>query len=152
MKQKYINCFMDIAEVVSELSTAKKLRVGAIIVKDNRIISIGYNGMPSGWSNDCETSEYSHERGHYLKTKPEVIHAEVNAITKVAASNENCKGAVMFCTHTPCIECAKVIYQSGIEKVIYKNNYEADKGSGADFLIEGNVTLQKYKNKRSNDV
>jgi dCMP deaminase len=90
--------------------------------------------MPSGWDNVCE------ELG---KSKPEVLHAEANAITKMARSSESCEDAVMFCTHTPCIECAKLIYQSGISKLYVKNDYVAAKGSGKAFLIDCGIELEK---------
>lgn len=132
---------MDCAERFAQLSSARRAQVGAIIVKDNRIISIGYNGMPSEWDNECETYQASFpERAgvpldiSLYKTKPEVLHAETNAIAKVAQSSESCKDAILFCTHEPCIDCAKLIYQSGISHVIYKNTYRAEKGSGLKFL------------------
>jgi dCMP deaminase len=134
MKEKFKLAFMDCAERFAQLSTAKKLQVGSIIVKDNRIISIGYNGMPSGWDNECE---------HLGKSKPEVLHAEANAITKVARSSENCEDSVIFCTHMPCIECAKIIYQSGISKVYYKEDYNAAKGTGKPFLQECDIELEQ---------
>jgi len=150
MKSKHVEAFMRTAEVWAECSTAQKLKVGAIIVKDNRIISIGYNGMPSGWSNECETWHSNvnfevnaldkHIYGTY-KTKPEVLHAETNAIAKVARSPESCEGASLFCTHTPCIECAKLIYQSGIKNVYVKNEYKASKGCGLNFLKESGVDI-----------
>ena len=152
MKQKYIDAYMQCAEVFATLSTAKKLKVGALIVKDNRIISIGYNGMPAGWSNECEL-ELEHEvvyeidsRSYIefpaqLITKSEVLHAEANAIAKVARSPESSEGATLFCTHTPCVECAKMIYQSGIQQVYVKTPYEAVKGSGELFLRTANIEL-----------
>ena len=145
---------MDCAERFAQLSSAKRAKVGACIVKDNRIISIGYNGMPSGWDNDCEdyikdVSFHVHENdkdtyGTYV-TKPEVLHAESNAIAKVAQSNDNCKGAHLFCTHEPCIDCAKLIHQSGIKHVIYKNSYDADKGSGLEFLEKSGCNVEKIR-------
>lgn len=145
---------MEIAETVSKMSYAKRLQVGAIVVKDNRIISIGYNGTPAGWDNNCESKEWMPEGclhsdeypeeeysdygndifiGRYkLKTKPEVIHAEANAIMKLASSNETGKGSVMFLTHAPCMECAKLIYGAGITKVFFKNEYR-DR-TGIEFL------------------
>ena len=102
MKPKFEKMYMEIAETVSKMSYAKRLQVGAIVVKDNRIISIGYNGTPAGWDNNCEDENN--------KTKPEVIHAEANSIMKLASSNESGKGSVMFLTHAPCIDCAKLIY------------------------------------------
>ena len=114
LKDRWIQYYVKVAKETALLSKAKKLQVGCVIVRDNRILSIGYNGTPSGWDNCCE------ENG---KTKPEVLHAEANAITKLAKSNESGDGASIFVTHSPCIECAKLIYQSGIATVYYKNNY-----------------------------
>jgi len=143
MKNKHAEAFMRTAEVWAECSTAKRLKVGAIIVKDNRIISIGYNGMPSGWDNNCEIEVPQVAHSPRLQTKPEVLHAETNAIAKVARSNESCEGAALFCTHTPCIDCAKLIYQSGISTVYYKNEYISNVGSGINFLIQSGVEIQK---------
>lgn len=124
MKQKYIRAYMDVASRFAELSSAKRLQVGAIIVKEDRIVSIGYNGMPAGWTNECE---YTYDDGS-TKTKPEVIHAEANAIAKLAKSTESGYNAEMFLTHAPCIDCAKQIYTAGIKKVYYKNTYRNDNG------------------------
>ena len=138
MKQKYIKAYMDVAKRFADLSSAKRLHVGAIVVKDDRIISIGYNGMPSGWSNICEDVL---EDGS-LKTKPEVIHAEANAIAKLAKSTESGKDAVMFLTHAPCIDCAKQIFTAGITKVYYENDYP--RGSdGIQFLMECGIETIK---------
>lgn len=164
MKEKHLDAFMDTAYRFAELSTAVRAQVGAIIVKDRRIISIGYNGMPSGWDNCCEDREYmsidaggwlnpeeveegwpfEDENGfrYKLKTKPQVLHAEANAIAKLAQSPESAKDAVLFCTHMPCIECAKLIHQSGIRTVYYGENYNAAKGSGAEFLSSSGITLE----------
>ena len=128
---------MDCAERFAQLSTARRAKVGAIIVKDNRIISIGYNGMPSGWDNDCE----DHAFDNVMRTKPEVLHAETNAIAKVARSSESCEGAALFCTHLPCMDCAKLIYQSGISTVYYKVEYQSAVGTGKDFLIKSGVEV-----------
>jgi dCMP deaminase len=149
MKEKFVKAYMDTAHRFAQLSTAKRLQVGAIIVKDDRIISIGYNGMPSGWDNVCEHQVYANEFGReksYTKSRPEVLHAEANAITKVARSSESSKGATLFCTHTPCIECAKLIYQSGIDTVYVDTEYVASKGSGKQFLIDCGVEVIKYDN------
>lgn len=135
MKEKFIMAFMDVAERFAQLSHAERAKVGAIIVKDDRIISIGYNGMPSGWDNVCEADG---------KSKPEVLHAETNAIAKLAQSNESGKGASLFCTHLPCMECAKLIYQSGIKDVFYRIEYKAAKGTGKEFLIESGVNVAQY--------
>jgi dCMP deaminase len=134
MKSKFVSAFMDCAERFAQLSTATRAKVGALIVKDNRIISIGYNGMPSGWDNECE------EDG---KTKPEVLHAETNAIAKVAQSSESSRGSELFCTHLPCMECAKLIHQSGIVTVYYREEYQASKGTGKQFLIDSGIEVIK---------
>jgi dCMP deaminase len=137
---------MKTAKVFSELSHARRLHVGAIVVKDDRIISIGYNGMPAGWDNDCEDPVYDfNSNGKMdvvgLKTKPEVLHAESNAIAKLAKSNESGLGADIFITHAPCIECAKLIYQSGINNVYYGENYRDD--SGIEFLKKSGVKIEQ---------
>ena len=140
MKNKFIKTYMDVAESFAKLSSAVRLQVGAIVVKDDRIISIGYNGMPSGWDNCCEEVLREDEVGFQVtKTKPEVLHAEANAITKLARSSESGLGATIFVTHSPCIECAKLIYQSGISTVYYKNNYRSD--DGINFLIKSKVRV-----------
>ena len=113
MKPKFIDAYMDVAERFGKLSSARRLNVGAIIVKDNRIISIGYNGMPTGWDNNCE-NELTEGK---LKSKPEVLHAETNSIAKLAQSNESGLDSTLFVTHSPCLECAKLIYQSGITTI-----------------------------------
>ena len=142
MKAKFKQAFMQTAYTFAELSSAVKLKVGAIVVKDDRIISVGYNGTPSGWDNCCEdVMEDIQDGGSYLKTKPEVIHAEMNAITKLAGSSESGKGAFMFITHAPCIECAKSIYQSGIAKVFYRETYRST--AGLEFLEKCGMTVEK---------
>ena len=138
MKPKFIEYYMKIAEVTSGLSYAKRLQVGAVIVKDNQILATGYNGMPSGWENVCETIEPDGS----TKTKPEVLHAETNAIAKVAQSTESSNGATLFCTHAPCIECAKLIYQSGINTVYYRDHYRSD--AGLKFLELSGVNVHQY--------
>ena len=147
MKQKFIDAYMDVAERFSKLSSAKRLNVGAIVVKDDRIISIGYNGMPSGWDNVCEEKvliDYgnrSSDAKYELKSKPEVLHAESNAIAKLARSSESGEGASIFITHAPCIDCAKLIYQSGITTVYYKNDYRSTQG--IDFLNISDIEVVK---------
>lgn len=148
---------MEVAHVYAKLSSAVRLKVGALIIKDNRIISIGYNGMPSGWDNTCENTEYvgsneqipspdemkrlgftGTDKGWYrLKTKPEVIHAESNAISKLARSTESGDGAIMVCTHAPCLDCAKLIYQSGIKAFYYNKEYRSIEG--LSFLRKCNI-------------
>jgi|TARA_B100002003_G_scaffold215261_1_gene214001 dCMP deaminase len=125
MKNKFIKAHLKVARVYGELSSATRLKVGCIIVKDDRIISIGYNGMPSGGSNVCE------EDG---KTKPEVLHAEANAILKLARSTESGLNSSMFTTYAPCIHCAKLILQSGISELYYEEDYKND--DGVEFLKE----------------
>jgi dCMP deaminase len=132
MKQKFIDAYMKTAEVFAKLSSARRLHVGAIVVKDDRIISIGYNGMPSGWDNDCEIELHQPIGRVDLVTRPEVLHAETNAIAKLAKSTESGDGATMFITHAPCLDCAKLIYQSGINSVYYRNAYRSD--DGIEFL------------------
>ena len=141
MKQKLLDAYMKTAETFSECSTAKRLHVGAIVVKDDRIISIGYNGMPSGWDNDCEDIKINNDGQYELKTKPEVLHAETNAIAKLAKSNESGLGATMFITHAPCLDCAKLVYQSGINTVYYRNSYRDE--NGIQFLEKAGVTIEK---------
>lgn len=142
MKEKHLDAFMDTAYRFAELSTAVRAQVGAIIVKDRRIISIGYNGMPSGWDNVCEDTVYQQDGSTALKTKAEVLHAEANAIAKLAQSPESARDSTLFCTHMPCIECAKLIHQSGIRTVFYGERYEAAKGSGEEFLSKSGIKLE----------
>lgn len=142
MKDKFVLAYMDTARRFAELSSAHRAKVGAIIVKDNRIISIGYNGTPSGWDNDCEYIIQHHELGTCTEvTKPEVVHAELNAIAKVARSSESCDKATMFCTHMPCMECAKAIYAAGIKTVYCGQDYKAHKGYGKPFLLKAGIEV-----------
>ena len=162
MKEKLIQAYMKTAETFAELSHARRLHVGAIVVKDDRIISIGYNGMPSGWNNDCEDTVFvldeevmgtnmvslgytQTDNGNWtkLKSKPEVLHAETNAIAKLAKSTESGHGAVLFVTHSPCLDCSKLIYQSGIDSVFYRNSYRDD--SGIRFLQQSGVEVTQIK-------
>lgn len=167
MKQKFIDLYMDFAKRVAQLSYARRLQVGAVIVKDDTVISYGYNGMPAGWDNNCENKiwdagaggwlspeefdeQYPYEEYHpeaervvryKLKTKPEVLHAESNAVSKLAKSSNSGIGADIFITHSPCIECAKLIYQSGIRRVFYNKNYRDD--AGIVFLEKSGVEITK---------
>ncbi len=141
MKEKYKIAHMQVAEVYASLSTAIRLKVGSIIVKDDRIISIGYNGTPAGWDNTCE-NVIGYEHGQpVLKTKPEVIHAEMNAIGKLAKSAESGKDATMYITHAPCFECATLIHIAGIKKVYYRNSYRET--SGIEFLQKCNIEVEQ---------
>jgi dCMP deaminase len=168
MKPKFIDYFMKFAELTSTLSYAKRLQVGSVIVKNDQIIGTGYNGMPSGWDNDCEfkvwdngtggwlsveefESQYPYEMWNEqasrnvrygLKTRPEVLHSEMNALMKVAQSTESTKNATLFCTHAPCIDCAKAIYQAGITTVYYKEDYRST--DGLEFLRRSSVNVHQY--------
>lgn len=136
MKQKFIKAHMDAAEVYAQLSSAVRLKVGCVVVKDDKIVSIGYNGMPAGWTNVCEEET---ESG--LVTKREVLHAEANAITKIAKSTESADDAILFCTASPCIDCAKLIYQSGIKAIYYRDHYKSR--DGINFLLKSGVQVSK---------
>ena len=141
MKEKLKLAYMKTAETFAELSHARRLHVGAIVVKDDRIISIGYNGMPSGWDNNCEDTIQHSDNTVTLKSKPEVLHAETNAIAKLAKSTESGHRAVLFVTHSPCLDCSKLIYQSGIDSVFYRNSYRDD--SGIKFLRQSGITVEQ---------
>lgn len=164
MKSKWVDAFMDTAERFSQLSSATRLKVGAVVVQDNRIISIGYNGMPSGWTNECESIDFVEHKdgidydemtqlGYTFgadkdtagwvkrKTKDEVIHAEANAILKLARDGERGNGSSLFCTHAPCISCAKLIYGAGVKKVYYRESYRDS--LGIDFLNKCNIEVEQ---------
>lgn len=153
---------MDIARRTSELSTATKLKVGAILVKNDNIIGFSYNGTPRGWDNICEERIWMHpdagqthspqeiekmwmytENGerYALKTKPEVSHAEENLIMKLSRSNESSDGGTLFVTHNPCYICSRLIYGAGIQKVYYENEYRDS--SGIEFLRKCNIEIIK---------
>lgn len=141
MKQKFIDAYMDVATRFAMLSSAKRLQVGAILVKEDRIISIGYNGMPSGWTNECEDYIQLSDDTITTKTKPEVIHAEANAIAKLAKSSESGEGSILFLTHAPCIDCAKQVYTAGIKQVYYRDTYKNN--DGLTFLEKCDVVVSK---------
>ena len=201
MKTKFKNLYMDWAKRTAQLSHARRLHVGAVIVKDDTVISYGYNGMPAGWDNDCEDRDYmsrdaggwlnpneieerwpfeeeeldvdeffargravaraldnkeplpeftkKYTRRYRLKTKPEVLHAESNAIAKLARSTNSGLGADLFVTHSPCIECSKLIFQSGIRRVFYAEDYRDD--SGIQFLKKSGVEVVKHNEESSQD-
>ena len=140
------------AQRFADLSYARRLKVGALVVKEHRVISIGYNGTPAGWDNNCEDKIYCEDgdwseqqhpkeadvwKKYKLITKQEVIHAEANAIIKLAKSNESGSGASMFVTHAPCLDCAKLIFGSGIDTVFYRNSYRNEEG--INFLKRCNI-------------
>jgi dCMP deaminase len=142
MKEKFIKAYMDTAKRFAELSYARRLHVGAIVVKNDRIISIGYNGMPAGWDNDCEDQIYADDGFHItLTTKPEVLHAERNALDKLARGSEGGDGADMFITHSPCLECAKSILGAGIKRVWFGEQYRDD--SGLTFLEKSGIIVEQ---------
>lgn len=159
MNDRYVQLYMDIAERISKESYAIRKKVGCVIVKNDSIIAYGYNGTPAGWDNSCEDKLYCDD-GDYgewkeqtdklhdewvsykLKTKPEVLHAESNAVSKLCKSNESSKDSIMFCTLAPCLECAKLIHQAGIKTLYYRSIYRDT--SGLDFLRKGNVDVQQH--------
>jgi len=144
MKEKFKQAYMDTASRFAELSHAVRLKVGAIVVKDDRIISIGYNGMPAGWENTCENVVgYDIGNEPVLKTKHEVLHAETNALAKLARSSESGLDADMFVTHSPCLDCAKLIHQSGIRRVFYREAYRDD--YGLTFLEKSGIIVEQIK-------
>jgi len=121
------------AHIWAENSYCERRKVGALIVKNQMIISDGYNGTPSGFENVCEDEEG--------KTKPYVLHAEANAITKVAKSTNNSEGSTLYVTTSPCIECAKLIIQAGIKRVVYCNPYRLS--DGIELLERANIEIIK---------
>lgn len=161
MKEKHKKAHMNAAIGYASCSTARRLKVGAVIVKDNSIISIGYNGTPPGWDNNCEDEIITYqdaktfdkdsaldietitEDGTYivkrLKTKPEVIHAEANAIDKLARKTGGAEGSAMFCTHSPCFSCSLRIFGAGIAEVYYKDVYRSTEG--IEFLKKAGVKV-----------
>ena len=130
-QKRYDKAYMKMAQTWGELSHCERKKVGALIVKDRMIISDGYNGTPSGFENECEDENYY--------TKWYVLHAEANAILKVAASAQSCEGATLYITLSPCRECSKLIHQAGIKRVVYSVKYK-DR-SGLDFLEKAGVIL-----------
>lgn len=136
MKKKVIKMYSDIVDVIAEQSYSRRFKVGCVIIKDDNIISFGYNGTPKNWDNNCE-----YEQDDKLVTKDDVLHAETNAITKLVKSGISCVGAIMFVTCSPCIHCAKLIYQSGIKAVYYKEDYRDT--SGLIFLKRCGIEVVK---------
>ena len=132
-KERYDKAYMRMAKEWSKLSHCKRKQVGALIVKDRMIISDGYNGTPSGFDNVCETPENT--------TKWHVLHAEANAILKVARTSQSCENSTLYVTLSPCRECSKLIHQSGIKKVVYNVGYSDT--SGIDFLKDAGVEVEK---------
>lgn len=133
--QKFDKSYIEMAFVWARNSYCQRMQVGALIVKDNMIISDGYNGTPSGFENVCEDDNYI--------TKPYVLHAEANAITKVAKSHNSSDGSTLYVTDSPCIECAKLIIQSGIKRVVYSRKYRIT--DGLDLLERANIKVEQLE-------
>jgi dCMP deaminase len=134
-QNKYDKAYLRIASEWSKLSYCKRKQVGAIIVRDKMIISDGYNGTPSGFENCCEDEEGL--------TQWYVLHAEANAILKVARSTQTCENATLYITLSPCKECSKLIHQSGIKRVVYKDGYKDT--SGLDFLTKAGIEVAQIE-------
>ena len=131
--QKFDKSYLDMAQIWARNSYCKRRQVGALIVKDKMIISDGYNGTPSGFENVCED-----ENG---VTKPYVLHAEANAISKVAKSGNSSEGATLYVTASPCLECSKLIIQAGIKRVVYRDEYRLT--DGIDLLRRAGIEVEK---------
>jgi dCMP deaminase len=171
-KQRYTDLYMDIAVRIALMSHAVRLKVGTVVVKDDNIISFGWNGMPSGWDNNCENKIYDSGAGGWLdpeeieekypyedwhesadryvryglKTKPEVLHSERNALDKLARQGTiGGQGADIFITHSPCLECAKSILGAGIKKVYYGSAYRDT--SGIEFLQKSGIEVSQVDRK-----
>lgn len=145
-KPREIDLFMDIAYRAAQMSRARRLHVGAVIVKKGRILSMSWNGTPPGWDNDCENIVESNGSIQYI-TKPEVVHAEANAILKLARDGESGYNSTLFCTHAPCIECAKMILTVGVKTLYWSEQYKTD--AGLNFLYNGGVEI--FNIQRNND-
>ncbi len=142
MKPKLVKPKMDTAKELEEPSHQVSSGLVAIIVKDDRIISIGYNGMPAGWDNNCEyVYKHPQTKVEELVTRKEVLHAETNAIAKLARSGESGLDSDLFITHAPCLDCAKLIYQAGIKRVWFGTAYRDS--AGVDFLTKSNVAVEQ---------
>ena len=139
-QSKLDEAYLQICQTWSQLSAAVRKKVGCIIVKDGIIISDGYNGTPSGFDNSCEIRLDEHDDAALL-TKPEVLHAESNAITKLARSTQSSLGSTMYITINPCVECSKLIIQSGISRVVYKDFYKNNEG--IKLLEKANIEINK---------
>ena len=133
--EKFDRSYLEMAQIWSRNSYCKRRQVGALIVKDRMIISDGYNGTPSGFENICED-----ENG---VTKPYVLHAEANAITKVAKSGNSSQGATLYVTASPCLECSKLIIQAGIRRVVYSDEYRLT--DGVDLLQRAGIEVEKVE-------
>lgn len=133
--EKFDKAYLEMAAIWARNSYCKRRQVGALIVKDRMIISDGYNGTPSGFENVCEDESGA--------TKPYVLHAEANAITKVAKSGNSSEGATLYVTASPCVECAKLIIQAGIRRVVYKDPYRLT--DGVDLLTRAGIEVEQVE-------
>jgi dCMP deaminase len=147
---KYDNLYMDIARRCAEQSHALRRKVGCVIVKNENILSFGWNGTPAGFDNACEeptlkgqTVGSQYIMSLELRTKAEVSHAEMNALAKLAGSTGNAEGATLYCTAGPCIECAKLIQRSGIIEVVYEDDYRTE--AGIELLQRRSILTRKYR-------
>lgn len=140
---KHEQLFMKIAHTVAQMSHCERLKVGAVIVKDGNIISFGWNGTPHGFDNCCEDIAFDLAT---LVTRPDVVHAEQNALAKAARSTISTDGATLFLTHSPCFYCAKSIAQSGIKEVVFEELYRED--GPIDFLVRAGVDVRWIHDKR----
>jgi len=130
--------YMQVAYQFAKLSYAERRKVGSVIVKDTQIVSFGYNGTPHGFDNSCEDTNLNTGK---LTTKSEVLHAESNALAKIAKSTVNCKGADLYVTMSPCFQCSKLIIQSGIKNVFYSEEYRNTEG--IELLKKANINVNK---------
>lgn len=142
MKNKTKQFYMDICKRTAERSHAERLKVGSVVVKNGNIIAFGYNGTPTGWDNKCErvVSSAINTVPQFV-TVDEIIHAEMNAIYKLAKSNESGEGAAIFITHAPCLECSKGIFMAGIKEVYYGEKYRCNKG--LDFFLKCGILVEQ---------
>jgi len=139
---KYDLMYLDICDRIAKMSFAKRAQVGALLVKDDNIIGMGWNGMPSGFDNNCEFQKPSCSFDNKI-TRPEVLHAESNCISKVAKSNQSSLDSTMYVTISPCMDCAKMIAQSGIKRLVYKKFYRDQKS--LDFLSKYGIILVNHE-------
>jgi len=136
MKPRLVRAYMDIAERFAQVSECERLKVGAIVVKNGSILAHGWNGTPSGFkTNSCELEDGT--------TSPFVLHAEQNALVKMAKSTESIEGAELFCTHSPCPDCSKLLAQSGVKKVYFKHKYRITEG--LDVLQQLGVEIEQVQ-------
>lgn len=143
-QSKLDEVYLKMSEVWASLSKAKRKQVGCLIVKDGAIISDGFNGTPKGFDNECEYNPNPNIH-HKLITKPEVLHAESNAITKLAKSTQSSSGSTMYITISPCLDCAKLIIQADIKRVVFKNFYK--NSEGIDLLKQANIEVVNYESR-----